>query len=109
MIGANVSLFPLPDTDNEHVYMELMQKLYKYCPKEWKKEVSKVSVSVLEFYLWFSTVQTSSHLGHVSIGTHSTENISYGIIGGWIDPAKLTELEVIANEGYKGKEGLSDL
>ncbi|XP_072895936.1 FERM domain-containing protein 6 [Hemitrygon akajei] len=27
--------------NNEHVYMELMQKLYKYCPKEWKKEVSK--------------------------------------------------------------------
>lgn len=28
--------------DNEHVYMELSQKLYKYCPKEWKKEASKV-------------------------------------------------------------------
>uniref|UniRef100_UPI00398F3E72 FERM domain-containing protein 6 isoform X3 n=1 Tax=Pristiophorus japonicus TaxID=55135 RepID=UPI00398F3E72 len=27
--------------NNEHVYMELMQKLCKYCPKEWKKEVSK--------------------------------------------------------------------
>ncbi|XP_043930258.1 FERM domain-containing protein 6 isoform X2 [Protopterus annectens] len=27
--------------NNEHVYMELTQKLYKYCPKEWKKEVSK--------------------------------------------------------------------
>ncbi|MEE6492262.1 hypothetical protein FKM82_016534 [Ascaphus truei] len=27
--------------NNEHVYMELSQKLYKYCPKEWKKEVSK--------------------------------------------------------------------
>ncbi|XP_069493566.1 FERM domain-containing protein 6 isoform X2 [Ambystoma mexicanum] len=24
--------------NNEHVYMELSQKLYKYCPKEWKKE-----------------------------------------------------------------------
>ncbi|XP_069601489.1 FERM domain-containing protein 6-like [Ranitomeya imitator] len=23
--------------NNEHVYMELSQKLYKYCPKEWKK------------------------------------------------------------------------
>lgn len=28
--------------NNEHVYMELSQKLYKYCPKEWKKEASKV-------------------------------------------------------------------
>uniref|UniRef100_A0A4W3IG58 FERM domain containing 6 n=1 Tax=Callorhinchus milii TaxID=7868 RepID=A0A4W3IG58_CALMI len=28
--------------NNEHVYMEPMQKLCKYCPKEWKKEVSKV-------------------------------------------------------------------
>ncbi|KFO29719.1 FERM domain-containing protein 6 [Fukomys damarensis] len=28
--------------NNEHVYMELQQKLYKYCPKEWKKEASKV-------------------------------------------------------------------
>lgn len=28
--------------DNEHVYMELSQKLHKYCPKEWKKEASKV-------------------------------------------------------------------
>lgn len=28
--------------DNEHVYMELSQKLCKYCPKEWKKEASKV-------------------------------------------------------------------
>ncbi|XP_044128295.1 FERM domain-containing protein 6 [Bufo gargarizans] len=27
--------------NNEHVYMELNQKLYKYCPKEWKKEASK--------------------------------------------------------------------
>ncbi|XP_043553568.1 FERM domain-containing protein 6 isoform X1 [Chiloscyllium plagiosum] len=27
--------------NNEHVYMEQMQKLCKYCPKEWKKEVSK--------------------------------------------------------------------
>ncbi|XP_004835599.1 FERM domain-containing protein 6 isoform X2 [Heterocephalus glaber] len=27
--------------NNEHVYMELQQKLYKYCPKEWKKEASK--------------------------------------------------------------------
>lgn len=27
--------------NNEHVYMELSQKLYKYCPKEWKKEASK--------------------------------------------------------------------
>ncbi|KAM4662865.1 FERM domain-containing protein 6 isoform 1-T2 [Discoglossus pictus] len=27
--------------NNEHVYMELSQKLYKYCPKEWKKETSK--------------------------------------------------------------------
>uniref|UniRef100_A0A670HSJ9 FERM domain-containing protein 6 n=1 Tax=Podarcis muralis TaxID=64176 RepID=A0A670HSJ9_PODMU len=28
--------------NNEHVYMELSQKLCKYCPKEWKKEASKV-------------------------------------------------------------------
>ncbi|XP_075048939.1 FERM domain-containing protein 6 [Mixophyes fleayi] len=27
--------------NNEHVYMELSQKLYKYCPKEWKREASK--------------------------------------------------------------------
>ncbi|XP_053330887.1 FERM domain-containing protein 6 isoform X1 [Spea bombifrons] len=27
--------------NNEHVYMELSQKVYKYCPKEWKKEASK--------------------------------------------------------------------
>ncbi|XP_024131168.1 FERM domain-containing protein 6 isoform X2 [Oryzias melastigma] len=27
--------------NNEHVYMELDQKLSKYCPKEWKKEASK--------------------------------------------------------------------
>ncbi|CAI5764833.1 FERM domain-containing protein 6 [Podarcis lilfordi] len=27
--------------NNEHVYMELSQKLCKYCPKEWKKEASK--------------------------------------------------------------------
>ncbi|KAG8544585.1 hypothetical protein GDO81_022223 [Engystomops pustulosus] len=27
--------------NNEHIYMELSQKLYKYCPKEWKKEASK--------------------------------------------------------------------
>ncbi|KAM9294688.1 FERM domain-containing protein 6 [Gastrophryne carolinensis] len=27
--------------NNEHVYMEPMQKLYKYCPKEWKKEASR--------------------------------------------------------------------
>uniref|UniRef100_A0A8C5IIM9 FERM domain containing 6 n=1 Tax=Junco hyemalis TaxID=40217 RepID=A0A8C5IIM9_JUNHY len=27
--------------NNEHVYMDLTQKLYKYCPKEWKKEASK--------------------------------------------------------------------
>ncbi|XP_029454198.1 FERM domain-containing protein 6 isoform X2 [Rhinatrema bivittatum] len=27
--------------NNEHVYMDLSQKLYKYCPKEWKKEASK--------------------------------------------------------------------
>ncbi|KAM4691059.1 FERM domain-containing protein 6 isoform 2-T2 [Rhinophrynus dorsalis] len=29
--------------NNEHVYMELSQKVYKYCPKEWKREASKVS------------------------------------------------------------------
>lgn len=34
-------------TDNEHVYMELDQKLSKYCPKEWKKEASKVRGFVL--------------------------------------------------------------
>lgn len=33
---------PLPPTDNEHIYMELDQKLSKYCPKEWKREASKV-------------------------------------------------------------------
>lgn len=38
---------PLSLTDNEHVYMDLAQKLYKYCPKEWKKEASKVSGEVL--------------------------------------------------------------
>ncbi|XP_063296154.1 FERM domain-containing protein 6 [Pelobates fuscus] len=27
--------------NNEHVYMEPLQKVYKYCPKEWKKEASK--------------------------------------------------------------------
>uniref|UniRef100_A0A8C2KZ87 FERM domain containing 6 n=1 Tax=Cyprinus carpio TaxID=7962 RepID=A0A8C2KZ87_CYPCA len=27
--------------DNEHIYMELGQKLSKYCPKEWKREASK--------------------------------------------------------------------
>uniref|UniRef100_A0A8C5MQ58 FERM domain containing 6 n=1 Tax=Leptobrachium leishanense TaxID=445787 RepID=A0A8C5MQ58_9ANUR len=32
--------------NNEHVYMELSQKVYKYCPKEWKKEASKVRPSV---------------------------------------------------------------
>lgn len=38
---------PLSLPDNEHVYMDLAQKLYKYCPKEWKKEASKVSGEVL--------------------------------------------------------------
>lgn len=38
---------PLSHPDNEHVYMDLAQKLYKYCPKEWKKEASKVSGEVL--------------------------------------------------------------
>ncbi|XP_076155288.1 FERM domain-containing protein 6 isoform X1 [Alosa pseudoharengus] len=27
--------------NNEHIYMELGQKLSKYCPKEWRKEASK--------------------------------------------------------------------
>uniref|UniRef100_A0A8C6WXZ8 FERM domain containing 6 n=1 Tax=Neogobius melanostomus TaxID=47308 RepID=A0A8C6WXZ8_9GOBI len=27
--------------NNEHIYMELDQKLSKYCPKEWKREASK--------------------------------------------------------------------
>ncbi|XP_059373129.1 FERM domain-containing protein 6-like isoform X1 [Carassius carassius] len=27
--------------NNEHIYMELGQKLSKYCPKEWKREASK--------------------------------------------------------------------
>ncbi|KAJ8341116.1 hypothetical protein SKAU_G00334070 [Synaphobranchus kaupii] len=27
--------------NNEHIYMELSQKLSKYCPKEWKREASK--------------------------------------------------------------------
>lgn len=39
--------FSLLPADNEHVYMDLAQKLYKYCPKEWKKEASKVSGEVL--------------------------------------------------------------
>lgn len=30
-------------SDNEHIYMELGQKLSKYCPKEWKREASKVT------------------------------------------------------------------
>ncbi|KAJ3613770.1 hypothetical protein NHX12_020016 [Muraenolepis orangiensis] len=30
--------------NNEHIYMELDQKLSKYCPKEWKREASKVTV-----------------------------------------------------------------
>ncbi|KAL2098961.1 hypothetical protein ACEWY4_005441 [Coilia grayii] len=29
--------------NNEHIYMELGQKLSKYCPKEWRKEASKVT------------------------------------------------------------------
>lgn len=40
-------MLPLSHPDNEHVYMDLAQKLYKYCPKEWKKEASKVSGEVL--------------------------------------------------------------
>jgi len=42
-------MLTLPNSppDNEHVYMDLAQKLYKYCPKEWKKEASKVSGEVL--------------------------------------------------------------
>ncbi|XP_071972200.1 FERM domain-containing protein 6 isoform X1 [Engystomops pustulosus] len=35
--------------NNEHIYMELSQKLYKYCPKEWKKEASKVSQGIDQF------------------------------------------------------------
>lgn len=37
--------WPLSFTDNEHIYMELDQKLSKYCPKEWKREASKVGTS----------------------------------------------------------------
>lgn len=42
-------------TDNEHIYMELDQKLSKYCPKEWKREASKVRNYVLRFQLTFQT------------------------------------------------------
>ncbi|CAM9825201.1 FERM domain-containing protein 6 [Lampetra fluviatilis] len=28
-------------TNNEHIFMDLEQKLTKYCPKEWKKEASR--------------------------------------------------------------------
>lgn len=38
-----------PLTDNEHIYMELDQKLSKYCPKEWKREASKVRHNVQDF------------------------------------------------------------
>lgn len=41
MILSVLILFLL---DNEHIYMELGQKLSKYCPKEWKREASKVSL-----------------------------------------------------------------
>lgn len=42
-------------TDNEHIYMELDQKLSKYCPKEWKREASKVRNHALPFQLTFQT------------------------------------------------------
>lgn len=45
--GRGMLMPPLSHPDNEHVYMDLAQKLYKYCPKEWKKEASKVSGEVL--------------------------------------------------------------
>lgn len=45
--GGGMLMPPLSHPDNEHVYMDLAQKLYKYCPKEWKKEASKVSGEVL--------------------------------------------------------------
>uniref|UniRef100_S4RE86 FERM domain containing 6 n=1 Tax=Petromyzon marinus TaxID=7757 RepID=S4RE86_PETMA len=32
-------------TDNEHIFMDLEQKLTKYCPKEWKKESSRVCMT----------------------------------------------------------------
>ncbi|XP_028677038.1 FERM domain-containing protein 6 isoform X2 [Erpetoichthys calabaricus] len=35
--------------NNEHIYMELGQKLSKYCPKEWKRESSKVSEGIDQF------------------------------------------------------------
>uniref|UniRef100_H3DPT0 FERM domain-containing protein 6 n=1 Tax=Tetraodon nigroviridis TaxID=99883 RepID=H3DPT0_TETNG len=35
--------------NNEHIYMELDQKLSKYCPKEWKREASKVRMPPLDF------------------------------------------------------------
>ncbi len=37
--------------DNEHIYMELGQKLSKYCPKEWKREASKVSCTQSKLFL----------------------------------------------------------
>uniref|UniRef100_A0A8C6MK11 FERM domain-containing protein 6 n=1 Tax=Nothobranchius furzeri TaxID=105023 RepID=A0A8C6MK11_NOTFU len=35
--------------NNEHIYMELDQKLSKYCPKEWKREASKVRIGIDQF------------------------------------------------------------
>lgn len=51
--------------------MELSQKLYKYCPKEWKKEASKVRQYEVtwvrlhlcaNFFLFFKAVYFSCHV-----------------------------------------------
>lgn len=47
---SKLDAFLLP-TDNEHIYMELDQKLSKYCPKEWKREASKVRSAIQCFSL----------------------------------------------------------
>lgn len=57
MILSVLILFLL---DNEHIYMELGQKLSKYCPKEWKREASKVSLMQSIFYILYFTDQFCS-------------------------------------------------
>lgn len=79
---------PVSLTDNEHVYMDLAQKLYKYCPKEWKKEASKVSGEVLHGEL--TAVRPPLSPAQV---TSSTRECCHGVgsggfsqpgAGGWI-------------------------
>ena len=38
---VSVSMFAL-NADNEHIYLDLEEKLTKYFPKEWKQESGKV-------------------------------------------------------------------